>query len=59
MIREQFDRFEMPLLYTPGDNEWTDCHRPAAGTYNPLERLDAVREAFLRDARGGRWACGR
>ena len=43
MIREQFDRFEMPLLYTPGDNEWTDCHRPAAGTYNPLERLDAVR----------------
>ena len=46
MIREQFDRFEMPLLYTPGDNEWTDCHRPAAGKYNPLERLDAVREAF-------------
>jgi hypothetical protein len=46
MIREQFDRFEMPLLYTPGDNEWTDCHRPAAGMYNPLERLDAVRAAF-------------
>lgn len=47
MIREQFDRFEMPLLYTPGDNEWTDCHRPTAGTYNPLERLDAVRAAFF------------
>ncbi|MEO5662900.1 MAG: metallophosphoesterase [Nocardioides sp.] len=46
MIREQFDRFEMPLLYTPGDNEWTDCHRPAAGAYNPLERLDAVRATF-------------
>ena len=46
MIREQFDRFAMPLLYTPGDNEWTDCHRPAAGAYNPLERLDAVRAAF-------------
>ena len=46
MIREQFDRFEMPLLYTPGDNEWTDCHRTAAGTYNPLERLDALRAAF-------------
>lgn len=46
MIREQFDRFEMPLLYTPGDNEWTDCHRPAAGRYNPLERLDALRAAF-------------
>ena len=45
-IREQFDRFEMPLLYTPGDNEWTDCHRAAAGAYNPLERLDALRAAF-------------
>ena len=47
MIREQFDRFEMPMLYTPGDNEWTDCHRPAAGLYDPLERLDAVRAAFF------------
>lgn len=46
MIREQFDRFEMPLLYTPGDNEWTDCHRPAAGAYHPLERLQAIRAAF-------------
>lgn len=51
MIRAQFDRFQMPLLYTPGDNEWTDCHRPAAGTYHPLERLDAVRTAFY-DERG-------
>lgn len=46
MIREQFNRFEMPLLYTPGDNEWTDCHRPAAGAYHPLERLQAIRAAF-------------
>ena len=43
----------MPLLYTPGDNEWTDCHRPAAGRYNPLERLDAVRATFF-DALGSR-----
>jgi len=46
MIRAQFDRFRMPLLYTPGDNEWTDCHRPKAGLYNPLERLEEVREVF-------------
>jgi hypothetical protein len=51
MIRAQFDRFRMPLLYSPGDNEWTDCHRPAAGVYNPLERLDEVREVFF-DAPG-------
>ena len=35
MLRDQFDfmnSFENPLVYTPGDNEWTDCHRkkPAA-----------------------------
>ena len=47
MIRAQLDRFAMPLLYTPGDNEWTDCHRPAAGAYDPLERLAAVRSTFF------------
>ena len=46
MIRAEFDRFRAPLLYTPGDNEWTDCHRPAAGTYDPLERLEEVRDVF-------------
>ena len=46
-IRGQFDRFAMPLLYAPGDNEWTDCHRPAAGSYDPLERLVAVRSTFF------------
>jgi hypothetical protein len=47
MIRTQFDRFADPLVYTPGDNEWTDCHRPNNGGYNPLERLDAVRTVFF------------
>lgn len=46
-IRTQFDRFRDPLVYTPGDNEWTDCHRTNNGAYNPLERLDAVREVFF------------
>lgn len=48
-IKGQFDRFTAPLLYTPGDNEWTDCHRPAAGRYNPLERLGAIRGTFFAD----------
>ncbi len=46
-IRTQFDRFIDPLVYTPGDNEWTDCHRPNNGGYNPLERLDKVRATFF------------
>ena len=33
-----------PLVYVPGDNEWTDCHRVVAGSYDPLERLRRLRE---------------
>lgn len=34
-IRADVDRFEDPLVYTPGDNEWTDCHRANNGAYWP------------------------
>jgi Fibronectin type III domain len=50
-IRSQFDEFADPLVYTPGDNEWTDCHRPNNGGYNPLERLAKIRSLFF-DERG-------
>jgi hypothetical protein len=46
-IATRFQRFEQPLSYTPGDNEWTDCHRERAGKYNPRERLEKVREIFF------------
>ena len=46
-IRKNFDTFEDPLVYTIGDNEWTDCHRPNNGAYNPLERLAAIRKIFF------------
>lgn len=42
-----FATFEDPLVYTPGDNEWTDCHRANNGAYNPLERLAALRSLFF------------
>ncbi|WP_045821241.1 hypothetical protein [Williamsia herbipolensis] len=47
LIRKDFDTFRRPFLYTPGDNEWTDCHRANNGAYNPLERLAAVRKTFF------------
>lgn len=47
MIRKDFDQFRDPFVYTIGDNEWTDCHRPNNGAYNPLERLAAVRSTFF------------
>jgi hypothetical protein len=40
-----------PLVYTPGDNEWTDCWQDRAGRFDPLERLALVRARFFRDAR--------
>ncbi|MBX7442335.1 MULTISPECIES: metallophosphoesterase [unclassified Arthrobacter] len=48
-IRDQFDTFSHPLVYTPGDNEWVDCHRTNNGAYNPLERLDKLREVFFNE----------
>lgn len=43
---EMFQRFRRPFVLVPGDNEWTDCHREAAGGYSPLERLAALRRTF-------------
>ena len=45
----QLQAVHKPLVYTPGDNEWTDCHRPGAGSYMPLERLDALRRLAWPD----------
>lgn len=47
--RGLFNRFDSALVYTPGDNEWTDCHRPQAGGFDPLERLARLREMFFTD----------
>ena len=46
----QFNASIHPLIYTPGDNEWTDCH-DAQGTKggNPLERLARLRSLFFAD----------
>lgn len=41
-----FDTIGHPFLITPGDNDWTDCHRKSGGGYDPLERLRYFRELF-------------
>jgi hypothetical protein len=53
----QLQRLEEALLYTPGDNEWTDCHYPTAGRFQPPERLAAIRKLFYPEpgfSTGGR-----
>ncbi|MGJ0510486.1 MAG: hypothetical protein ACR652_25855 [Methylocystis sp.] len=44
----QFQKFKSPLVYTPGDNEWSDCHKTKEGkSGQPLKELTAVRELFF------------
>jgi hypothetical protein len=44
----QFRASAHPLIYTPGDNEWTDCHdKQGAPGGDPLERLAKLRAVFF------------
>ncbi len=46
VIKARFDQFRHPFIYTPGDNEWTDCHKAGAG-HDPIDRLALVRRLFF------------
>jgi hypothetical protein len=45
----QFDSFKAPLIYTPGDNEWTDCRRKHMGAGDPIETLGRLRKVFFAE----------
>jgi hypothetical protein len=45
--RAEFNTFASALVYTPGDNEWTDTHTEKAGKYVPTERLAKIRELYF------------
>lgn len=38
---------DAPAMFTPGDNDWTDCDRPNNGGFNSLERLTHERRLFF------------
>lgn len=40
----QLEKSAKPLIYAVGDNEWTDCHRRPAGSFDPVERLQWLRK---------------
>lgn len=44
---DRFNRLKKPMVYVPGDNEWTDCHRNNNGSYNNLERLNHIRQVMF------------
>ena len=42
-----FNSLAGPAMFTPGDNDWTDCDRPSKGGYSSRERLDHERQVFF------------
>lgn len=42
-----FGSMAKPVVYVPGDNEWTDCHRVNNGGYDSLERLATLRRVMF------------
>lgn len=73
-VKADFDQFAKPLVYTPGDNEWTDCHRANNGGYQPagtstpgapvttdegVSRLDKIRQIFFANPKKSLGGTGR
>jgi len=65
LIYSLWTAFKNPLIYTPGDNEWTDCHKTKEGGHlgvdyadgDPIANLALVRSIFFSNpgyALGGR-----
>src|SRR5919106_2737849 len=46
-FKSYLNALKAPALYTPGDNEWTDCDRESAGAYDSEERLQLIRATFF------------
>lgn len=44
---KMFNTLKKPVVYVPGDNEWTDCHRLDNGNMDPLERLSHLRQVMF------------
>jgi hypothetical protein len=53
--KAMLDATPVPIVLVPGDNDWTDCHREAAGRFDPVERLAKIRLLF----HGGDTSLGR
>jgi len=43
-----FNSLQAPAMFTPGDNDWTDCDRPNNGGFNSLERLTHERQVLFQ-----------
>lgn len=47
-VFHEFQQFDAPVVYTPGDNEWADCHKSKQFSSGaPLKELASVRSLFF------------
>jgi hypothetical protein len=50
-VHTWFDTLDGAVIYTPGDNEWTDVHRKNNGSQDPLVWLAKVRAEYFSEER--------
>jgi hypothetical protein len=50
-FKASLNTLEAPAIFTPGDNEWTDCDRASAGAYDANERLAFERNVLFGTSR--------
>ena len=50
-VLKSFQRSRHPLVLTPGDNDWTDCHLLKAQKADPIERLAKLRQMFFPEGK--------
>lgn len=44
------DASHAALFFIPGQHDWADCGTPEAGGFDPVERLDQLRQTIFADA---------
>ncbi|MFX1803299.1 hypothetical protein P5W98_06260 [Paraburkholderia sp. A1BS-2L] len=47
--RALLDASRAPLVFVPGQRDWTTCGSAGAGGYDPVERLDFLRQNFFTE----------
>jgi hypothetical protein len=48
--RELLDASPKPVVLLPGEHDWVDCGQTRAGGYDPVERLDFLRQTFFGES---------
>jgi len=50
-VLAKFQKSENPFIFTPGDNDWSDCNKLKARKFDPMERLAKLRAMFFPEGR--------